>query len=190
MHKKLISISSLVWTWLLLFFIVRVYAEWAFAPWEAAVVLPSIGTWQRTLNDFFDIGTGSYLVAAITVLLSMMLVLNSQRQRHYPYLIVANLGLLISLPLALFGSAYINRYLFPVGQITYGTAVLPFIAYLVLTGLWLFTQKVILHSQGKIKRAISANRRDFTRLEDEETANLPLTIASLEAHHSRLSSDS
>ncbi len=42
-------------------------------PWDTSVVLPPVGYWQRTLNDFFSAGVGAYLPAVIFLAVNIFL---------------------------------------------------------------------------------------------------------------------
>jgi hypothetical protein len=173
MLKKPVLIPLLLLSYVGLFYLLMNYAEWAFAPWDTVLInLPEPGTWQRSLNDFFDRGIGSYLFAALSLLPSIGQLVSTLQQKDYLRLILNNLLFLFLLPFALFGTLYIHILLFPIREASYSTAVLPLIAYSALMAMWLSIQTKILEGQEKAKRTDKKIKNDFKRLEDswEEAA--------------------
>lgn len=54
--KRLGAIVLLIGTWLFLFYTLTFYTSLIMTPWDTAITRPDVGTWQHTLNDFFEAG--------------------------------------------------------------------------------------------------------------------------------------
>jgi hypothetical protein len=66
-----VSTLALLASWLLLFAWIVLTTESFLAPWDLSANRMPIGTWQRTLNDFFESFPGSIVPATITTLASI-----------------------------------------------------------------------------------------------------------------------
>jgi hypothetical protein len=73
-------IVVLVLTWIILFYTLTFYTSLIMTPWDTAVTLPEVGTWQRSLNDFFEAGAGQ-IVALALMLTNVTVVLPALRHR-------------------------------------------------------------------------------------------------------------
>lgn len=139
-------LGLLVVTWLAVFYTVSLFTELILAPWDTALVRPEIGTWQRTLNDFFENG-GALVVSVPVVLASITLALPMLRQNSLVLfnLMVGNLAFCTALWVAFLAAAFINnQVLFPYPPVTYDPtyegfhrSVLPMAAQLVVCAAWL-----------------------------------------------------
>lgn len=70
---SIVSYSILGGTWLVIFMMIAAVTEGGLAPWDTTRFRPSLGSWERMLNDFFEGGLGSILPAIIIVGLSVLL---------------------------------------------------------------------------------------------------------------------
>lgn len=76
--KTLVIIAGLLTllvSWLLLFAWVALNTETFLAPWDLSANRMPVGTWQRTINDFFEGFPGSITPAIITILTSICIFL-------------------------------------------------------------------------------------------------------------------
>ena len=71
----------LLLTWILLFYTLTFFTQLIMTPWDTALHMPEIGTWQRTLNDFFGYRGGKFLFSVPLIVLSAGLTLNALRTR-------------------------------------------------------------------------------------------------------------
>ena len=119
--RKIISLLLLVFSWSMVFFILMILTEFILVPWDTATTRPEIGTWQRTLNDFFALPPGDRLIAGLLVTISIVLTW----RRHRFSLLVMALGNLIfaGLAFSLFmGAALVNNMVFPYPPVLYDPA--------------------------------------------------------------------
>jgi hypothetical protein len=65
--RKLISLLLLLFSWMVVFFILMVLTEFPLSPWDTAIHQPETGTWQRTLNDIFQQEPGNLLIASALI---------------------------------------------------------------------------------------------------------------------------
>ncbi len=86
--QRAVSISGsvlLVGTWFLVSLFILLVTEACFVPWDCVHVSlrPPLGTWQRTVNDFFEGPPGSILAAVVFVLVSASIfVVRTVRTAH------------------------------------------------------------------------------------------------------------
>lgn len=69
--KNIFLIGTVIFSWFLCYLSIIGMTEGWGAPWDIAPVRPPLGHWQRTINDFFESGTGAYLPTAIFLLASV-----------------------------------------------------------------------------------------------------------------------
>lgn len=77
--KRWGMIAVLALTWVILFYTITFYASLIMTPWDTALTRPEVGTWQRSLNDFFEAGAGQ-LVGLALILASMAVVIPALRR--------------------------------------------------------------------------------------------------------------
>lgn len=122
MMKRTGMAILLIGSWLILFFTLTFFTELIMAPWDTAIHLPEVGTWQRTLNDFFDFSVGKYLLSIPAILLSLRLVV-TRRGTSLAYLgrLAAGNVLFVGALWVLFvaASAINNQILFPYPPVLY-----------------------------------------------------------------------
>lgn len=114
--------AILVFTWIALFFALTFFTELIMSPWDAAIHIPELGTWQRSLNDFFQFSVGKYILSVPLILLSIAVNIYILRMRPdmIGKLIAGNVlffGALIVL--FMFGAAINNNILFPYPPVAY-----------------------------------------------------------------------
>lgn len=150
MLKKALLSAALVATWFPMFFITTIFTIFILAPWDTAITLPPVGSWQRTLNDWFSQGLGQYLFSGLAILINAGFALwffRHQPQR-VPQLILSNLLLIIGLPLVAMVAGRLTPVLFPYPPVNYDPdyigyhlSVLPFLAAALVYGAWLVIQR-------------------------------------------------
>src|SRR4051812_8059757 len=77
--KRLGGFGLLILSWLLLFYTLTFFTQLIMAPWDATISMPNVGTWQRTLNDFFELSLGRYLFSLPLILVSLVLTIRTLR---------------------------------------------------------------------------------------------------------------
>jgi hypothetical protein len=119
--KRTAGIVALLTSWALLFFWLMLATELIFAPWDTAVTRPEIGTWQRTLNDFFETSPGNFSLAMLGVGASIVLTLTAIKRGYSNLLRLAGINLLcfgvlitVFTPVAL-----LNNVIFPYPPVLY-----------------------------------------------------------------------
>ena len=116
--KRVAGFLTLLLSWLAVFWILAFLTELILVPWDTAITRPAVGTWQRTVNDFFETPPGSYIIPALLLAGSMSVVFHS-RQR--PWWRFALLNLVFSV--GSFGlfviTAMINNAVFPHPPVLY-----------------------------------------------------------------------
>jgi len=149
--KKLGSLALLVPTWLFLLFTLTLFTELIMAPWDTAIHLPEVGTWQRTLNDFFDFSFGQFLISLPVVLVSIAVTVAAYRSRSQvlPRLVIGNALLAVSVwLLVMLASAINNQILYPYPSVLYDPnyrgyhlSILPMFALLSACAVWFIWQR-------------------------------------------------
>jgi hypothetical protein len=69
--KTLAKIGLLLLAWIAWFFVLTFLTQLTFTPWDGAIDWPAVGTWQRTLNDFFATDPGRLIISVPAILLSI-----------------------------------------------------------------------------------------------------------------------
>lgn len=141
--KSLTGMGLLLFSWLLLFVVFMFFTELILAPWDTALVRPEIGTWQRTLNDFFETSPGNLTLAALLLLAAIGL-----SRHHFTsgwMLALINLGFVVLLWALMLASFTLNNALFPYPSVLYDPSyagyhrsVLPLAVLLLACGGWLW----------------------------------------------------
>ena len=149
--KNLGLLALLVVTWLFLLFTLTLFTELIMAPWDTAIHIPEVGTWQRTLNDFFDFSIGQLLVSVPVVLISIAVAYLAFRTRPQllPLLIFSNAVLALSVyALVMLASTINNQLLFPYPPVLYDPnyrgyhlSILPMSALLAACAVWFVWQR-------------------------------------------------
>lgn len=121
MTKRIGLTVLLVGSWVLIFFTLTLFTELIMAPWDTAIHLPETGTWQRTLNDFFDFSVGKYLLSVPVILLNVWLV--ASHRAKPAFLARAVMGNLIFVgalwALFLLAATINNQILYPYPPVLY-----------------------------------------------------------------------
>ena len=144
--QTFVGVLALLVTWALIFLTLTMLTELAFAPWDTVVTLPEPGTWQRTLNDFVDLGIGKYVLSVPLLVASMTLTwaaLRQQPQAAWRYAL-GNL-VFVLLVWAVFNvAALLNNALFPYPPVLYDPnyrgyhrSIVPGLAFLGMRAAWL-----------------------------------------------------
>ncbi len=97
-------------------FALTIMTNLIFAPWDTAVQRPELGTWQRTLNDFFETAPGVYIFSIPLVLANIVFAL---RKRKLAYLAGVNFAFAILFWAALLISFFVNNAVFPYPPVMY-----------------------------------------------------------------------
>ena len=110
--KRLAGVVALALSWLVVFWMLSILTEFVLVPWDTAVVRPEVGTWQRSLNDFFEMPPGSLLIPFMLLIGSVYVVIRS-RYKH----LLLRAGVNIAFAAGVFAlfmlSAFINNAVFP-----------------------------------------------------------------------------
>jgi len=112
----------LLLTWLILFYTLTFFTQLIMTPWDTALRMPEIGTWQRTLNDFFGYRGGRFLFSVPLIVLSAGLTLNALRTRPdaLAKFVAGNLLFFGALPILFVASSFINNgILYPYPPVSY-----------------------------------------------------------------------
>lgn len=149
--RRLIGIAALVLTWVMLFYSLLLVTELVLVPWDTAIHRPEVGTWQRTLNDFFEVAPGSYSIAILLTGISIVLAYRALRRSPKAglHLAVLNLIFVLVLFVAVIAAALINNHiLFPYPPVLYDPmyrgfhrSILPVIAISLVCAGWFMTQR-------------------------------------------------
>ena len=153
----LLKAATLVATWGFIFITVAIFTQFIMAPWNDGIFTrPDIGTWQRSLNDFFYGGPGMWLVAGTIVLGNIFLALRMVWRWHIlPWGFIILNGLFVGLfPALVMLMLQLNDVLFSTVGRGYHLAVIPGIVALLLLTLWFLAQSR-LHDRRKRKRQAS-----------------------------------
>jgi hypothetical protein len=148
--KRTAGIAALLLSWTLLFFWLMIETELLFAPWDTAVTRPEIGTWQRTLNDFFETSPGNLTFVVLGVGASIALTLAAIRRGSSNLLRLAGINLLCFgvLLLVFTPVTLLNNAIFPYPPVLYDPtyygyhrSVLPGGVMLAICAGWLLWQR-------------------------------------------------
>jgi hypothetical protein len=144
--KHTIVLALIALTWLAILFTATLFTELIMAPWDTAIVLPEVGTWQRTVNDFFDHG-GALVVGTVLTVAGIALTRpRFLRSRHIRLkLALGNLAFVGAMWAVFMLATFINnQFLYPYPSVTYDPgyagfhrSVLPMTAQVVIWALWL-----------------------------------------------------
>lgn len=172
----LLKSAALLATWAFILFILAMFTEFIMAPWDTAITQPDIGTWQRTLNDFFDLGPGQWLVATAVVLGNVYVAIRLWLKRNrLPWRFIVNNALFVWLLFPLMMLAFrLNNVIFPYPDVLYDPnyrgyhlSVIPGTVALAVIAIWFMVQSR-LQDQRKRKRQVEdvASTPDVSRLAD------------------------
>lgn len=148
--RRTAGIILLLSGWVILFFWLTFMTELVFAPWDTAITQPEIGTWQRTLNDFFATEPGNLSLAVMGVGMSVILTLTALRRGDASLLRLAGMNwlCLVLLIAAFVPVTWLNNWLFPYPPVLYDPdyagyhrSVLPGGVVLAICAGWLLWQR-------------------------------------------------
>ncbi len=149
--NKFFAFTALGITWLILFGILTFFTQLIMVPWDTAITQPELGTWQRTLNDFFASVPGYFLFSASILVMSIVLSLKIIRgqSRHLLILIAGNIVFAVVLwGVFLIAISVNNAVLFPYPDVNYypsyagfHRSIFPGLCILLVCAIWLFWQK-------------------------------------------------
>lgn len=111
--KNIAMLTIVVITWVFLIQFFTVMSSWILTPWDTAIYLPDMGTWQRTLNDFFDSSSGQMLISIIIGILTAVPIIMHYRVNTNLRVIVTNLLVVFAGYFVLLFSFAINNLIFP-----------------------------------------------------------------------------
>ena len=156
---KLGWLALLVLTSLFLFFTLTVFTSLLMSPWDSAIDIPEIGTWQRTLNDFFQYSVGQLLLSVPVLLISIALAYNAYRSKpHFlPRIILGNFLLAAGVwVVVMVASSVNNGVLFPHPPVLYDPnyrgfhrSIFPMAALLTTCGVWYIWQRKQMRQLGQ-----------------------------------------
>jgi len=137
-------------------------------PWDTAIFRPEIGTWQRTLNDFFEGRTGENIVFLTVALVSILPILRRLRRRWGASLriIIANLLFFFGGYIFLMMSFIVNNAIFPwhppaslTSGNNYTKSILPLIVLWILYAVWF--HEIAGLAKHRIQRKSKAKNTEF-----------------------------
>ncbi|MEM9953240.1 MAG: hypothetical protein AAF846_16665 [Chloroflexota bacterium] len=118
-------------------------------PWDVALYLPDVGTWQRTLNDFFSSQTGYFVIYAVVSILTSVPLIETLSRHWY-----ANIRIIIATLLTVFVGYFLmiasfsfNNIIFPyTGSVStdpfefhgYHRSIIPLLTIWLLYGVWTY----------------------------------------------------
>ena len=147
--KTMSQMSLLFLAWVALFYLVTFLTQLTLTPWDTAIDWPAVGTWQRTLNDFFATNPGRLVISVPVVLISIYLTLATLRRQpdHLERFIRMHWLFILVLLLAYWVSVTLNHWLHPYPSVMYDPnylgfhlAILPSVTIIGLCLLWLGKQ--------------------------------------------------
>lgn len=150
MMRRLIGLGLLVPGWLLLFLTLTILTEFILVPWDTAIERPEVGTWQRTLNDFFETSPGQWSISVPLTGLSILAGVGVLRRKPEAgwRLAVVNLICVAVLWGAFLLAAMLNNWLHPYPPVLYDPtyhgyyrSIVPGLAVLGVCALWLLWQR-------------------------------------------------
>src|SRR5215207_301604 len=108
-------LGILALTWLFLLFILTIFTALIMAPWDTAIDIPAVGTWQRTVNDFFEYSVGQLLLSVPVVLLSIGITIRTLRSRpeFLSRVVISNVLLSVGAWVLVMAATSINHQLSP-----------------------------------------------------------------------------
>lgn len=119
--KTQVQYGLLFLSWIACFYLITFLTQLTFTPWDGAIDWPAIGTWQRTLNDFFASDPGR-LVISVPVLLfngyGTLMIL--RRQPHQLSRLLRLWWVFILLSLVIwYAAVFLNNALHPYPPVSY-----------------------------------------------------------------------
>jgi hypothetical protein len=147
--KILVKIALLILAWLTMFFVLTIITDFTLVPWDTAIVRPEVGTWQRSLNDFFENPPGQHLFSIPIVFLSI--IISIKAIRHHPEAVNRLLLIHLLFTPILFGfwmgAAMVNNAVYPYPPVQYDPnypgyyrSVIPLAAIVVVCTGWFYCQ--------------------------------------------------
>ncbi len=100
-------------TWFFIINFLNTLTEMLFVPWDTVQVQlrPEIGTWERSLNDFFEAGIGAVLFSAVFVMVSLInLAVRFKKEKQKDQLLYLFSFLNFSFFVFIILIAYIDKY--------------------------------------------------------------------------------
>jgi hypothetical protein len=153
--KNSIQIGSLLLAWIALFYLLTFLTELTFTPWNGALDWPAVGTWQRTLNDFFAGDPGRLIVSVPVLVISIYLTVSTlwRNPDSINQLIRLHYGFIPLLLLAWLIGVSLNHWINPYPPVQYDPnfqgfhlTIIPGIAFIGACLLWLWQQARTAHS--------------------------------------------
>ena len=80
---KVLPILTVLISSLMLSYLFSALTLLALVPWDTAIARPEIGTWQRTVNDFFEGRFGENVVILFFIMMTTLPIFNTLRERWY-----------------------------------------------------------------------------------------------------------
>lgn len=183
-YKFLVSMAISLTT-IIIIYTLSIFSGFALAPWDTALIRPEIGTWQRRLNDFFEVGIGHSLIYIVVFLLVVIPVMKSLNNRWRNYHRILLLNSLNSLFIASF--FFTTMIIYPVNHFifhhnreygdpffhNYGQQIIPFLTLWLVYSLWLYQinklPKTVSKQKNKSKNTLA--EASTARLNDTDTNN-------------------
>jgi len=95
--RHLIVAGSIFISWVILVYVLWLMNIILLVPWDVAVTRPDVGTWQRTLNDFFEGRFGENILLLTVVAMTAVPILVTLFRRWYSGTKIVALSLIVAL---------------------------------------------------------------------------------------------
>ncbi|GAB5490907.1 MAG: hypothetical protein Phog2KO_11220 [Phototrophicaceae bacterium] len=180
-YKFLVSMAISATT-IIIIYTLSIFSGFALVPWDTSTIRPEIGTWQRRLNDFFEVGLGHslvYIVVFLMVVIPIMTALNN-RWRNYHRILLLNSLFIASFFFTTMIIYPVNHFIFPYTRDysdpffhNYGQQIIPFLTLWLVYSLWLYQinklPKTVTKQKNKSKNTLA--EASTARLNDTDTNN-------------------
>jgi hypothetical protein len=150
--KNSVKFGLLFLSWIAWFYVLTFFTELSLTPWNAALHWPDVGTWQRTLNDFFATDPGRLIISIPVILFNIYLAVSALRRNPKIINRLVLLGWLF-IPAFIwvwFTAVMITHWLFPYPPVAYDPnyigfhlSILPGVAMVATCLIWLRQQSRI-----------------------------------------------
>lgn len=153
--KTLSRFGLLILAWIAWFYVLTFFTELTFVPWDGALHWPEVGTWQRTLNDFFATDPGRLIISIPMILMSVYLAITALRRNPLALTRITGFSILFIpvLILVWLVAVYINNAVHPYPPVAYDPnyrgfhlTIIPGVAIIGLCIVWLVYQSRIAKS--------------------------------------------
>lgn len=175
--KNLVLIMGILVSLIALVQLFSVFSLLLLVPWDTSFVRPDVGTWQRTVNDFFESRPGEILTYGFYTLFFSLVTINTLRKRWEAAYSVIVVNLIATFSLQLLGvlSFPVSQFVFPFNEnytnpfyFNYARNVLPMLMIVAMVFLWTRElkrlQQIPEKAKNKAKNQMQAEETSISRL--------------------------